>query len=342
MNAWSSFVTLIRLQHRLDRMQRQLETRTQQQLDLLQRQLGHVQQQLGYVQEQLEYIRAIPLRGAVYVGNNRVLVRYMADNRVIGYLVEADDLLLAPWFILSGQFETDVTKFFVESLKSDSRCLDIGANFGFYTCLMGRFCPNGKVIGVEPAHTVYQLLRDNILINGLNGHCGATQAAVAESAGRLTLNRRILRSANTSIVEPSEALMEYHGETAFERFEVKSITVDDLLVQFDNRIDFIKIDVEGAEPLVLRGAANTISANPQLNIIMEWSPDQIRDAGFDINEFISEIDSMGLAAAVIGASGVNSVPLSELLNISYAAGILLRRPTARTTMAGSTRPAERR
>ena len=282
-----------------------------------------IAKRLDRLEEKLDHLNATPLWGAVYMGNNRVLVRYMAENRVIAYLVEADDLLLTPWFIVSGQFETEISKFFVNNLRLDSTCLDIGANFGFYTCLMARFCPAGKVIGIEPVDTVYKLLRDNIFINGFNRHATAINAAVAQGSGRLTLHRRKPRSANTSIAKPSEALLQYHGESGFERFEIETVSVDGMLDQFDNRIDFMKIDVEGAEPLVLRGAVETIRLNPQLQIVMEWSPHQIHDAGFDVDEFIRELSSLHFSVAIIRPFGLEKISLPGLLNIEYAAGILL-------------------
>ena len=296
-------------------------------LEQLQGQLDHfsaIEKRLDQLQGRLDHLGATPLWGAVYMGNNRVLVRYMVENRIIAFLVEADDLLLTPWFVVSGQYETEISKFFVDNLRSDSRCLDIGANFGFYTCLMARFCPAGKVIGIEPVDTVYKLLRDNIFINGLNRHARAINAAVGQGPGRLTLHHRKPRSANTSIATPSEALLQYHGESGFERFEIETVSVDGMLVQFDNRIDFIKIDVEGAEPLVLRGAVETIKLNPQLQIVMEWSPYQIRDAGFDLGEFINELCSWHLGARLIKPSGLEQISLPDLLNIEYAAGILLK------------------
>ena len=282
-----------------------------------------IEKRLDGLQVRLDQPSAAPLWGAVYMGNNRVLVRFMVENRSIAYLVEADDLLLTPWFIVSGQYETEIARFFVDNLRQESRCLDIGANFGFYTCLMASFCPDGKVVGIEPVDTVYKLLRDNILINGFDRHATAIKAAAAQGPGRLTLHRRKPRSANTSIAQPSDALLQYHGESDFERFETETVSVDGMLARFDNRIDFMKIDVEGAEPLVLRGAVETIQLNPQLQIVMEWSPHQIRDSGFDVGEFIEELSSLHLCAAIIKPFGIEKISLPALLNIEYAPGILL-------------------
>jgi FkbM family methyltransferase len=317
-NLWNTLRGASNTQRHLDAIEKKLD-QWQGQLD----HLSAIEKRLDQLQGQLDHLSATPLWGAVYMGNNRILTRYIVENRIIAFLLEADDLLLTPWFTVSGQYETEIAKFFVDNLRPNSRCLDIGANFGFYTCLMARFCPHGQVIGIEPVDTVYKLLRDNLFINGLNRHAAAIKAAVAQGPGRITLHHRKPRSANTSMATPSEALLQYHGESGFERFEIETVSIDGMLARFDNRIDFIKIDVEGAEPLVLRGAVETIRLNPQLQIVMEWSPHQIRDAGFDVDEFISELSSSQLCAAIIRPFGLEKISLPALLNIEYAAGILL-------------------
>ena len=102
------------------------------------------------------------------------------------------------------------------------------------------------------------------------------------------------------------------------------LRIDDLLPGFANEIDFIKIDVEGAEPLAMRGARQTISANPQLNIIIEWSPGQVQAAGVDFADFVNDLGFMRLRPAEIGPSGVEEMLLEGLINLGYKAGILLR------------------
>jgi FkbM family methyltransferase len=261
---------------------------------------------------------------ATYVGKNRILTKCVIADAIIGFLVEADDRLLTPWLTLSGEYELDLTNFFLKNLKRNSKCLDVGANFGFFTCLMARFCHQGKVIGIEPNRHVYELLRDNIYINGFQGHAIPKHAAISDLVGTLTLHRRITRSGNTSIQKPDQAFLDVIGEQTSESFQIVCLRVDDLLPEFDNQIDFIKIDVEGAEPLVMRGAKQTISANPQLNIVMEWSPGQIKGAGFNVDDFVNELCTMGLRSSLIESGRLEEIPLEGLLNLEYKAGILLK------------------
>lgn len=281
-------------------------------------------QRLDRVQLQLDVLERMSHGGrATYVGKDRVLTKCVIAEAVIGFLVEADDVLLSPWLILSGKYEIDITDFFLNNLRPNSSCLDVGANFGFFTCLMARFCHQGKVIAVEPNHHVYELLRDNIHVNGLQDRTTAKHAAISDSVGTLKLYPRTTRSGNTSIFDVSEAFLDVLGEPRSEPFQVACLRIDDLLPEFDNRIDFIKIDVEGAEPLAMRGARQTISANPQLNIVMEWSPGQIQAAGFNVAEFVDDLRSLGLQAAEIGQNGGQEIPLEDLGNLGYRAGILL-------------------
>lgn len=88
----------------------------------------------------------------------------------------------------------------------------------------------------------------------------------------------------------------------------------------------VKIDVEGAEPLALRGARRAVAANPQVRIVMEWSPGQIQYAGFDVREFLAELTAMGLQAAAIHESVIpRPIPMMDLLNHDYLCGVLLQR-----------------
>jgi FkbM family methyltransferase len=259
---------------------------------------------------------------AVYVGKNRVLMKAVVANALIAFLLEADDRLLTPWFVVSGRYETELTDFFLRHLKPDSHFIDIGANFGYYTCLMARFCPSGRAFAIEADAHVCALARDNIAINGFNHIAEAIHAAASDSNDRLTLHRRLTRSANTSIAKMPDDFVARLGEPPSEPFEVSGIRIDDLLPRLDGRVDFIKIDVEGAEPLVLRGACETIKRNLQLTIIMEWSPGQIQAAGFDLNAFLSELEQMQLQ--FFDTDG-KTLSRSDLLASRYLLGIVLRR-----------------
>jgi FkbM family methyltransferase len=260
-----------------------------------------------------------------YVGNNRVLVKAVLGGHVIAYLVEADDLLISPWFIINGQYETALTDFFLNRIKPDSHCLDVGSNFGFFACLFARLAPKGRIMAIEADRTIYKLCRDNLAINGFSEIGKAIHGAACDSNDEIVLHRRVGRSGNTSIFDAPVDFTEHMGEPPAEAFSVKGVRIDDLLDRFDGRLDFIKIDVEGAEPLAMRGAQRTIESNPQLNIVMEWSPGQIRIAGFDVRDFLQEILDKGLSFHDFVRGKPRPMTTDELLNTEYLSGILIKR-----------------
>ena len=282
---------------------------------------------LGAIERKLDAIESHSHGArAVYLGNGRVLLKAVVFGANIAYILEADDRLLAPWFIISGRYESSLTNWMVPRLRPDSVCVDVGANFGYFTCLFARFAPQGKVIGIEPDPTVFAILRDNVLINGFNGHASVINAAVSDNNGRLTLYRRTIRSGNTSIIKASDEFTSSLGELPVEAFEAPTFTVDQICADLGGRLDFLKIDVEGAEPLVFRGAQEAIRNNRQLNIIFEWSPAQMQGAKFDLKEFIAKLKEYGFSPYSLNEDGFEKrMTYEELLCSSYMAGVVLRR-----------------
>ena len=261
---------------------------------------------------------------ATYVGNNRLLVKVVVANHNIAYYVEADDRLLTPWFVTTGGYETELTNYFLDELKPNSHCIDVGSNFGYFTCLMARFCPAGRVIGIEADEKVAEIARDNALINGFY-HAEIINAAVSDHDTDVQLYRRNTRSGNTSIAKLNDQFTSSLGELPTEPFIVKGLRIDDLMSKMDGRVDFMKVDVEGAEPLVFKGAPRTIDANPDLKIVMEWSPGQIREAGFEVPAFLDDLREMHLRPFDIRDGGLAPLSFDELLNLPYRAGVVLKR-----------------
>lgn len=266
----------------------------------------------------------------VYVGNNRIMTRVNAGSADLVYFMPADDRLLTPMNWAHGQHESDITRYFLQNVPSTANCLDIGANFGYYTCLMAHLARQGKTMGLEPDPQIFELLRDNIIANSLPRHTEAVHGAISDRAGRMTLYRRDTRSGNTSMGRVTDDYTRKLGEAPAQPFETDAYAVDNLLPRFGGRIDFMKIDVEGAEPLAFRGMRETLAANPQLRIVMEWSPAQMHLAGFDPSAFAAELAEMGLEAAVIGPQGPRPTPLSALTAGVYHSGVLLTQ-TARAS-----------
>lgn len=143
-------------------------------------------------------------------------------------------------------------------IPPDSIIIDVGANIGV-TALIGSFCvPSGAVYAVEPSPRAIGCLRRMIELNGLE-NCKPINAAMGERPGKSRfVEREFLAGSHMSVA----------GDDYGAAIEVEVTTLDLLAEQFNlGRVDLVKVDVEGFELDVLKGAAHVINAfNPRFVI----------------------------------------------------------------------------
>jgi FkbM family methyltransferase len=181
-------------------------------------------------------------------------------------LDEMDSLLLS----VNGSYEAVEQALFVSCLRPGDVVLDIGAHVGVYTLQAARAVgPEGHVHAFEPSATTFALLEQNIALNGyLN--VTAARAAVSASAGDADLTLSVDNTGDNSLLAE---------QTSGRRTErVETVTIDDYLAG-RSRVDVVKMDVQGAEPAALAGAAATLAANESLILFTELSPAHLVDWG---------------------------------------------------------------
>jgi FkbM family methyltransferase len=165
------------------------------------------------------------------------LMFYLAADTTIGQALD-----------VYGEFADSENELMTEIVKPGDVVLDVGANIGTVTLpLARRLGPSGLVIAFEPQRIIFQHLCANIALNGLT-HVDARRAAVGAAAGSISVPSV---SAATSTNFGAVTLL---GNTEGE--PVPLIAIDDLNLE---RCALIKIDVEGMEGDVLRGAERTIA-----------------------------------------------------------------------------------
>ncbi|MFL5383115.1 MAG: FkbM family methyltransferase [Longimicrobiaceae bacterium] len=163
--------------------------------------------------------------------------------------------------------------------------LDVGANVGAYTLLLGRWVrPGGRVYALEPASHAFRGLERHLRLNGLDDVVVPVRAAAAASTGRARLAVDGVSGGNRLADAPA-------GEA------VDTVTLDDFCAREGVRPSFIKVDVEGAELDVLRGARETIAAaGAELALFVEMHPTLWRAMGIGVDEVRAELALQGLRA----------------------------------------------
>lgn len=177
--------------------------------------------------------------------------------------------------VLRDTYEPNVTAVFRRYVRPGMRVLDIGANIGYFTMLSASLVgPTGGVIAIEPNPDSVKLLEASRRENGFE-HVRIFQVAAGRAPGLLVLNRA---SSNAMTSAVPDAVSHLVRSTT-----VPSFRIDDLVAP-DANVDFVKIDVEGAEYNALLGARALI-ARCRPTIVSEFSPKTMPG--------ISGIDGMG-------------------------------------------------
>lgn len=150
-----------------------------------------------------------------------------------------------------GFYEKDSILTWEKLIGRDSVVFDIGANIGYYTLIAAHKATHGSVHSFEPVHVNFQALEKNISLNNLSNvianACGISNAHSMEKYYVSSID-----NSGMSGMKPAE---NFSGlvET------INTITVDDYVREHDlERLDFVKIDIEGNELNALMGMKNVL------------------------------------------------------------------------------------
>lgn len=254
-----------------------------------------------------------------YVADGTAWVRTRWGRKI---LVDTRDLLVAPWLLLDGLWETEVTRFFQETIVPGQVVVDVGANVGYFTMLAAHLTTHvGHVYSFEAQPDTYKLLVKGILANWMDPYVTAEHLAVYEKSGSLELFVRTRFSGNSSLA-PSEP--ESEVDDSVEAVRVDAVSLDEYFADHPTHVDFIKVDVEGFELQVFRGMRQLLSDNPAVTIMCEWSPDQAAKAGNDPAALVEEFRRHDFSVKLI-TGGLEDVDIDRLADMPYGNIVLRRR-----------------
>jgi FkbM family methyltransferase len=150
-----------------------------------------------------------------------------------------------------GTWEPEIVKAVIEEVHEGFVAIDVGAHLGYYALILSRLVgSSGQVIAFEPIPSNFQILSENIELNDCK-NIRIFNNAIANQSGRC---EGAPPAENNS---GSFSLLKNDGAKTI---AVDAISLDDFLKDCDCPIDFIEIDVEGAEGMVLEGARKTIES----------------------------------------------------------------------------------
>jgi FkbM family methyltransferase len=179
--------------------------------------------------------------------------------------VDPEDRAIGSFLRTNANYESDVTELVRSRLRPGDCFVDVGASFGYFTALASSIVgPSGKVIAIEPGPQNQTLLLLNARLNGAVD-AEIHQTALSDEPGLFKYGRS---GANGTISE-------FDGDPShIGSYDLVRAATLDQIVNGD-RVDMIKIDVEGAEGRVLRGAKETLRDQQPL-LVFEFSPPSLK------------------------------------------------------------------
>lgn len=250
----------------------------------------------------------------LYIGDDTILCKVLTKYKMY---VDSRDMGITPHLVMDGYWESWVTRLLGKIVKPGFVCLDVGANFGYFSILMSELCgPNGKTLAIEPNSRVATLLRATSFMNG--GKFEVVEAAIAASNGEaiLSVNDKELGGGTIKNNDPIPGRSQY---------TVPTISIDELVKSKGlARVDVMKIDVEGVEPLVFSGMEGTIAANPDIQLIIEYTPSIYTDPAL-FTEYLFSRFNVQQITDVDQLKQLDNTSVAALLEIHDHADLYLTR-----------------
>lgn len=249
---------------------------------------------------------AVPLR-TIYRASMKVMSKGAGLKEIerggMKYLIWTKEDIGKKLLILRS-FEANETEFFKMTIKPGDICLDVGGNIGYFSLNFAKSSgPDGRVYVFEPIERNVLTIRLAAIMNGLN-NIEVLESVVADSSGEVSLE----------IPDNDSAYAHMSTGRAGGRIAtVKCITLDEFTKSRQmKKISVLKIDVEGAEHLVLKGASSLLSekkSRPSV-VMAELVNEFLGRFGSSIRDIIRYMEKFGYRPFYAGKGG-KLVPFTE-------------------------------
>ncbi|MFA5386120.1 MAG: FkbM family methyltransferase [Candidatus Paceibacterota bacterium] len=186
--------------------------------------------------------------------------------------------------------EETTTKLFKDVVRPGNVVIDLGANIGYFTLLAAKLVgETGKVFSFEPEPSNFYYLQKNIKINDFN-NAVAFQKAVSNKNGETSLFVCTYDSGHHTINQSGGIEAYRHGRSGrTKKISIETVALDDFFEGKIDRVDILKIDVEGAEAIAIEGMEKILMNNRNIKIFLEFFPLLINEMGNSPKKLINDL-----------------------------------------------------
>lgn len=180
-----------------------------------------------------------------------------------------------------GEYERPLTEIIGRLIRKGATCLDVGANFGWYTTLMSEKAgPSGEVHSFEPVPNIYAELKRNRELLATRDKVFINNLALGDRADTVHINL-------FDDLPSGHASLAAKGDESRSSFECRMITLDSYLTENNvGNVDLVKVDIEGAELMFLKGSNKLFEQAVPPVFMAEMALGQTRNFGYLPNDLI--------------------------------------------------------
>lgn len=217
-----------------------------------------------------------------FLGENVALTR-LIDGHFL--FVDPQDRTISMHLVAHGFWEKWIHSVVCKLVRRGDRIIEVGANLGYYTvALSRRVGPGGQVIAIEANPRLTGLLERSVEFNGYRDRVTVLQVAATHETGPLHFTTSRANSGGGHLG------LGWTSQDDEIDVEIQGVRLDDLDV--DGPVRLIRIDAEGSEALILRGAERLLGQH-DIIVCMEWDVVQMTSRT-DVPEFIEWLVERGL------------------------------------------------
>ena len=213
---------------------------------------------------------------------------YKVDTRVGNMFLNPSRDSLQSGLFWSGEHYEKGLDTFIKTVVKDGDCVfDIGAHIGYYSFLFSNLTgKTGNCYSFEPQKNLFEIIKLTMKANGISNII-PFNTLLSNKTGKIKFFQAEDQSHSsvTASIGKSEAISS--------SYDIDSITIDDFIRE--NKIPSVKlmkIDVEGAEFMVLEGAKESLKNRIIKNLLIELHEEQLKELGSSIESLISYLEEM--------------------------------------------------
>jgi FkbM family methyltransferase len=205
---------------------------------------------------------------------------HLPDQRKLLLHVVEKDIWVSGMIARGQPYEPFETQWIHYLVRPGDVALDIGAHIGYYTVLLSELVgPHGRVFAFEPDPTNFAILQQNLVLNRC-ANVTAYNLALSNQNNHVSLFLSGDNAGDHRIWQPDEPRPSV---------SVQAIVLDDFWAEATWKVDFVKMDIQGAEGVALHGMRQLLSRQRKMALVSEFWPFGLKRSGWSPGQFLKQL-----------------------------------------------------